>query len=316
MEEKLREVFQSKLLKAFVSFLLLAYLFRKTDFFSIFFNFKEVKWPFFLAGTLLLPLSLSIRTYNWGLVLNREKRILNFIELSYLNLIALGANLFLPASAGELVKAYYASKLHSEKGWVLISIYLDKLTSLIAVFIIGTFFSFLEGLYYLAFLSFLFFLFSSFLLFVPKTFFYLFRFFSPSLLNNKKFDVKKILTFFVLPARRLFLILFISFLGWLATYFQLFLFCYAFSVKLSLFYLLAISSALVLARLFPLTLNGLGSGEAAFVYFFGLKGVSSNLALLVSLTSQLVNAFFPGLIGLALFYQGFPNFFRLVEKEN
>jgi uncharacterized membrane protein YbhN (UPF0104 family) len=52
-----------------------------------------------------------------------------------------------------------------------------------------------------------------------------------------------------------------------------------------------------LAYLFPLTFNGLGSGEAVTIYLFGLINISPTVALLVSLFSQVLNAIIPGLIG-------------------
>lgn len=316
MKAKIKAILQSKLLKTIVSLLLLFYLFQKTNFSFIFSSLKEVKWPLFLAGMLFLPLSLIIRAYNWGLVLNKEEKVLNLIELLCLNLVALGANLFLPASAGELVKAYYASKLHGQKGRLFISVYLDKLTSLIAIFILGTLFSLLEGFYYLAGFSFFVCLLSFLLLISPKVFLLFQRFFSLDSRSNKNFKVKRVLTISIIPNERLFLVLLVSLFGWLVTYLQLFLFCRAFSLNLSYSYLLAISSALVLARLLPFALNGLGSSEAAFIYFLGLKGVNSNVALLASLTSQLVNAFLPGLVGLALFHYRYSGFSPLESKES
>ncbi len=314
MKEKAKAVFKGKFFKTVFSIFLLSYLFLKTDFSLVFLGFKEIRWFPFLIGVLLLPVSLLIRAYNWGLVLNREKKVFDFIELNQLNLVALGANLFLPASAGELVKAYYASKLRGEKTKMVFSVFIDKLTSLIAIFLIGSFFSYQEGFNYLAGFSFLFCFLSLLLLYIPTVFSLFFRFFSFDLPPEKGFNLKEILAFLVLPPGRLFLVLFVSLLGWLATYWQIYLFCQGFKVDLSFSYLLAISPALVLARLFPLALNGLGSGEAAFVYFFGLKGVDSKLAILVSLTSQLVNAFIPGLIGLAFFYR-YPFRFSCFKSE-
>ncbi|HML05531.1 MAG TPA: hypothetical protein VK426_07145, partial [Methanobacterium sp.] len=71
----------------------------------------------------------------------------------------------------------------------------------------------------------------------------------------------------------------------------------SFSIDVTLIYVLAISSLISLATLFPFTLNGLGSGEAMLMYLFSLINISPTMALLVSLISQLINAFIPGLFG-------------------
>ena len=65
----------------------------------------------------------------------------------------------------------------------------------------------------------------------------------------------------------------------------------------NVFYVLAIAPVMTLASLFPLTLNGLGSGEAVAIYFFGLVGISPTISLLISLLSQVINAIIPGFFG-------------------
>jgi uncharacterized membrane protein YbhN (UPF0104 family) len=54
---------------------------------------------------------------------------------------------------------------------------------------------------------------------------------------------------------------------------------------------------LTIARLFPFTLNALGPMEVAVVYFFGLIGIPSTLAVVVSLTSNLISSIVPGSLG-------------------
>jgi uncharacterized protein (TIRG00374 family) len=91
--------------------------------------------------------------------------------------------------------------------------------------------------------------------------------------------------------------LIISIFASLLMYFQFYLLCLSFSVYIGFFYVLAVAPLLNLALLFPLTLNGLGSGEAMAIYLFSLINISPTMSILVSLVSQIVNAVIPGLFG-------------------
>jgi uncharacterized membrane protein YbhN (UPF0104 family) len=73
------------------------------------------------------------------------------------------------------------------------------------------------------------------------------------------------------------------------------------SVEISFIYILAVASLINLSILFPLTLNGIGSGEAMMVYLFGLVNISPTLAIIISLLySQVLTTIIPGLFGLAI----------------
>jgi uncharacterized membrane protein YbhN (UPF0104 family) len=62
-----------------------------------------------------------------------------------------------------------------------------------------------------------------------------------------------------------------------------------------------VASLINLAILFPLTLNGIGSGEAMMVYLFGLVNIAPTMAILISfLYSQILTTFIPGIFGLII----------------
>jgi uncharacterized protein (TIRG00374 family) len=69
-----------------------------------------------------------------------------------------------------------------------------------------------------------------------------------------------------------------------------------FHLDISLEYLLAFLPLISLVTLFPLTFNGVGIREGAFIYFFSRLGASSTEVLLLPLTEYLLIAIF-GLIG-------------------
>ena len=120
----------------------------------------------------------------------------------------------------------------------------------------------------------------------------------------KKLDIAKLLQASNLSHKLKLITLIISIIGWAATYFQLFIICLAFSIEVEFLYVLAVAPLFSLARLFPFTLNGLGTQEAVIVYLFSLINVDSTLSLLVSLTNRALNFVIPAIIGVAVIHFG------------
>lgn len=89
----------------------------------------------------------------------------------------------------------------------------------------------------------------------------------------------------------------ISILGWLCTCVFFYTVCRAFPVVVSLGYVIVIMPILTIVRLFPFTVNALGPVEVAVAYFFSLLGISSTLAVLISLFSNLISNVLPGVLG-------------------
>lgn len=299
--EKIKNVLNSKVVKVFVSFILLLYLFSQINFSLIIRSLKDANWVYFFLAFLIMPFSILIRSFNWGLILNRSGKKLSLKQLCFLNLLGISANLFLPAQSGELVKVYYGYRLHGLKEEIISSTLLDKLTSLIAVFLMGAVFSSLWGFKILPPTFFLIAFCLVVLLFIPRLLHLVNLMRLPANLQ-KWLDGKELINFSVLPLKLIFVVLFISFLGWLLSYLQLFLFCLTFKAHIDFSYLIAILPAVIAARLVPFVLSGFGTGEAAFVYFFGLVNTPPNIALLVSLTARIVSSVIPGVAGLIIFY--------------
>jgi uncharacterized membrane protein YbhN (UPF0104 family) len=69
-------------------------------------------------------------------------------------------------------------------------------------------------------------------------------------------------------------------------------------VDVKLGYIILIMPILTIVRLFPFTVNSIGPMEVAVAYFFGLIGIDSTLAVLISLTSSLISSLIPGAFGI------------------
>ena len=117
---------------------------------------------------------------------------------------------------------------------------------------------------------------------------------------KKSLDITKLLGAFTLSPRLKVAVMFVSIGGWLGTCIFFYVLCSAFPVKVSLGYIILIMPILTIVRLFPFTVNALGPTEVAVAYFFGLIGIKPTLAVLISLSSNLIVSILPGSIGLLI----------------
>ena len=85
---------------------------------------------------------------------------------------------------------------------------------------------------------------------------------------------------------------------WTCIYF--YVLCSAFPVSVNLGYIILMMPVVTIVRLFPFTVNALGPTEVAVAYFFGRIGINATLAVLISLTSNMISSVLPGGIGLLI----------------
>ncbi len=251
----------------------------------------------FLVVLALIPINILLRSWRLMIILNKDKKLISLKNSFYLNLAGITLNLFMPASSGDIAKSYYGYKWHGIKEEMLSGNIFDKFMALFAVFFIGSITAIFLKFYLLSLFS------------VGMSFILALMFFNPNKmpwgtlnrLLSKIFkiylDENKLSLSFNVSNKIKTKTLIISLFASLLMYFQFFLLCLSFSVYIGFFYVLAVAPLLNLALLFPLTLNGLGSGEAMAIYLFSLINISPTMSILVSLVSQVVNAVIPGLFG-------------------
>ncbi len=300
---KLREILtnnKEKAIKISISLLILIFLLKFIDFQLLSKSIKSVNILFLLA-LVIIPFSILLRAWRWMIILNKDKKIVSIRDSYNLTLVGIALNIFLPASFGDVAKSYYGYKWHGPKEEMLSSSIVDKFVALLSVFIIGSLTALLLKFYILSIFSAALTLLFSIIIFFPKIMPWgaLNKLFS--MFVKIKLDEEKLASSFALSNKIKFITLFISIIAWIITYFQFFIVCRSFNIEISLIYVLAVAPLINLAVLFPLTLNGLGSGEAMITYLFGLIHIPPTLAVLVSfLYSQVLTTLIPGLFGLAM----------------
>lgn len=245
----------------------------------------------------MVPFSILIRAYSFFLIINKDSHILSLKAAYRLTLIGVALNLFLPASSGDLAKVYFGYKSHGLKEELLSTSILDKLTSIIAVFALGSIAAYGFHLYRLSIFAII--LTALFLIpvFAPKIVPWKLMNDVLNLVFNKTLDTEKLVDAFVLKNTLKLFVLAVSFFGWIVTYSGFFAACRMLNIKVSLLYILAISPIVTLARLFPLALGGLGSSEAVVAYLFHQVGVEPTVAITASLSSLVIYGILPGIAG-------------------
>jgi uncharacterized membrane protein YbhN (UPF0104 family) len=216
-----------------------------------------------------------------------------------MTLIGIALNIFVPATLGDIVRSYYGYKIYGVKEEMLSTVIVDKIFALGSLFLLGALSGSIMGYYVLSTIS----LFFAVLAFIPLAFPNLFPWKIVNILLGifkKSLNIEKLVKAFILPARLKVSVMIISIGGWLCTCVFFYVLCSAFSVKVSLGYIILIMPILTIVRLFPFTVNALGPMEVAVAYFFGVIGINSTLAVLISLSSNVISSLIPGILGVLI----------------
>lgn len=240
--------------------------------------------------------NIAIRAYRLQRIFPVKGRAIRFRDAYTLTLVGVALNMLIPATLGDIARSYYGYKMYGFKEEMLSTVLVDKMFALCSLFVLGGISGLAMGYPLLGIVSVV----GAALTFIPLL--------RPRLvpwtwLNaglryvKRSLDADRLIAAFTLPASLKAEMLLISIGGWLCTCLYFYIVCTAFPVTVSLWYVIVIMPMLTIARLFPFTVNALGPMEMAVAYFFGLIGIPPTLAVVVSLTSNLLSSVVPGTLG-------------------
>ena len=293
----LKEIFKhQRIIKLIISVLIILFLLKFINIPLLLDSLKNVN-SLILIVLVLIPINILLRAWRLMIILNTDKKLITLHDSFYLNLVGITLNLFMPASSGDIAKSYYGYKWHGVKEEMLSANIFDKFMALFSIFIIGSVAALFLKFYALSIFSGILALFLAIAFVYPNIMPWnsLNKFISKFLKIN--LDERKLASSFAISSRIKIKTFLISIFAFIVLYFQFYMLCKSFSIDVTFFYILAVAPLLNLALMFPLTLNGLGSGEAMIMYLFSLINISPTLTIVVSLLSQVINAIIPGLIG-------------------
>lgn len=292
------------IIKIFVSLAIIGVLFLTIDIRELAALLKGIHINYLLIIIPLVPVSIFFRAWRWHYLINQgQERKVSLLFSMKVTLVGVALNIFLPAQSGEVLKGYFGYKWSGiRERMFIISLY-DKL---IAIFSIG-FLGLIPSFYYSNIWYFL----GSLAAFAPLIVFI--ALIKIGKTKDKWLDwankfIKNKIDFRLASEQinntktTLFNTLLLSFIGWLLTY-TIFWLCFRLLIPdisgpPSLFFVFMLAPVLTLARLFPFTLNGLGTDEALIVFLFGAQGIAPEVSFGAALIYKFILIIVPGIAGL------------------
>jgi uncharacterized protein (TIRG00374 family) len=242
-------------------------------------------------------LGLLLRAVRWMAILNKERREVGFVDSLLVTLVGGALNLFLPATSGEVAKSVYAYHRTGIRERAVAGSVVDKLVALLAAGLLGLVPSVACRLWDLAGYNLLLVALLAVLVYFPKVL--------PWKLVTKLLRGLRVETSLeelkdgsALTPRLHVVCLVLSLLAWATTFVSVyFLFVAIRAENVSLGKVFMVVPLTTVARLFPFTLDGIGTAEAASVYFFGRAGIAPEAALAAQLLSRLIGSYLVGVLG-------------------
>ncbi len=258
----------------------------------------DLRWGWLALGVALVPLSLAVRSWSFGLVLNRERAILGPGRLYRLTLVGAGLALFLPTGAADLAKARWGLVAHGSAEEMVVSSVVDKLTSIVAVGLLGIAAAAAASDGTLAVLSGALAVAAAIPLFARWD--SAWRALVRLLAGRREIDEERIASHARPPARLIAIVTAVSVLGWLVTYAIVFACVRAVGADVSVAAVLALAPLVTVSRLVPVSAGGLGLGEVTMASLLARAGAPEAVAAQAALVQLVALVLLPGAAGLVL----------------
>lgn len=296
-------------LRLFMTLLLLVFLLRSLTWATLFAAIKQTTYVFLLLGVLIGVVASIISAYQWQILLRAEQIRVGLARLFKLYLIGIGFSHFLPTGmGGDVVKAWYVGRASGN--------YAGSASAVVITRLAGYF-----GMQLVAFSALLLFhrsiarslvLWAILLSLLVGSMIggvLLLTTLLPTVLKRTR--VKSRVLASVLPVgealiatiqrpRLLCSVTGVGAVFWVLSVLDYYTYAYALHLSVPLyFYFIAIPIVSLVAFL-PITINGFGLRESAFVYVFSTAHVSTATALLLALLMDMQVLFF-GIIGGCLY---------------
>lgn len=307
------------ILKILISILILVIIINSVDLVQLKNIILSLKYKYLFFAATIIPISLFIRVYRWFYLMNygQNKKLVSLKMAINITLVGVALNIFMPAQSGDIAKSYFGFRWSGIKErMVSISLY-DKIFGISSIAFLGIFSGIFYGNYYfslfslLAFIPFL-------IIFVIKKNKTVLKFLYK--LSNKflkrKIDLSEIINNFNFDKSLLIKSFLISILGWLFSYTVLWLSFKMISVNPTLLFIFMVSPILTLGRLFPFTLNGIGSDEAIIVFIFKSINITTVQSFSAALIYRIILLVIPGLIGLLIIILKREKSFKLIQRRS
>lgn len=280
-------------IKITVSLIILFLLLYKIGLKSIYGTFTQFNMVAILLVFLVSPLNFSIGTYNIYILLKPFKLKINFWRLVKYFMLTWAASLILPGRTGDLTLIYFLKKEGLDTGKGTAVLVMDKIITIAVAFVFavfGLFLFFSKKQTLIVLLGFLLIsIIAVFLIFcrigrylikryILKKWSKKFKGFSATLFDYFK-NYKKYLCYNI----------FITFLKMMTQCFAVLILFYALGINIPFLLIILIRAILIIAIIFPISLNGLGIREGLAVFLFGNINIEPTITISIYLTITIIN---------------------------
>ncbi len=300
------------LIKALISFFLIGIVLYQVDLANLITKLRSINLIWFFLANIIYFGSVFLRAYRWKELLLGLGIRANFYQLSSLYFIGFFFNQFIPTGVGgDLVRTYILSKDGVEVTQATSSVIMDRATGIYSLLVIGTIASLLSPRAVSKEIA---------LFLIIITIIITLAFFIPFI-----FDIKTIIPNTSLKFLKTFIDFYETFPKYsktliikalcISTLFNFlliiinFFLAKSFNIEISLIYLFIFIPLISLTLILPISINGLGTRELAYVVLFGQIGVAKESALSISVAFYGLNLVM-ALIGGLLFILRNPSYSR------
>lgn len=299
----------------FLGIILFIYVLSRIDIAEALTAFKEISITYLLLGILFIIIGFSIRTLKWKLLTDAVGAGVSFKNLMKIMAKSVFLGTITPAKIGEFWRAKYLNEASLVSGGkTFYTAFVDRLVDLFVmgiVLVLGLIIFFLKfgvgEAWEIPALVFVLFIFLAFFIFkkigLRKSLRFLIKFLIPSAWKGKT-DI--FLNEFDQGLASLNLRLFLKLLSCGFLYYCILIISYYFralalNIPIDFWYLFFIIAIVWAVLILPITVLGMGTREATFIYFFSLLGISASLAVAFSLLGVFLDILIISLPGAILF---------------
>ena len=264
----------------FVSVLVLFMLIKHIDVTRIKLLFLEANIIYFIIAVLVLCFTSYLSSDRFSTAIEISGYRLNILK-SWSYILALyPVHLFIPSNAGELWKSYFL-KDHVKYSHTIGCIFIEKLFDVLALSILAIIGSILLNNYiWMMLFSIMVSAIIIFFILIPQL-----NLHYEIKLLKKIMNVLDVFDILLKKPRIIFLLFIKSLIIWVLFIFIIFILFYSINYKIYLPYIMVVYPVSKIISLIPLTIGGIGTRDAAFVYFFNTYDISQEASMIVSLSS-------------------------------
>jgi uncharacterized protein (TIRG00374 family) len=295
--------------RASITLLLLVFLFKSLSWSTLFAALTHTQYVFLMLGVLIGVFASLVSTYQWQCLLRAEQIHVSLVKLCKLYLIGIGFSHFLPTGiGGDVVKAFYVGRASGNHAGSASAVVMTRLTGyfgmqLVAFSALLIFHSYFDRsiVIWAILLSLLVgsmiggsILLTALLPKILKGAWTKHRIFASAI------PVGEALIATIQRPRLLCSVTSVGVVFWVLSVLDYYTYAYALHMNGSLYFYFVAIPIVSLVAFLPITINGFGLRESAFVYIFSIVHVPMATSLLLALLMDMQVLFF-GVIGSCLY---------------